>query len=68
MRFFKTKLWFVAAVMMLATSCGTVEEYVLLNDLDVDTYYKMQPMPELHIKRQPAHRGDTQAAYACRDV
>ena len=36
---------------MLATSCGTVEEYVLLNDLDVDTYYKMQPMPELHIKR-----------------
>ena len=37
--------------MMLATSCGTVEEYVLLNDLDVDTYYKMQPMPELHIKR-----------------
>lgn len=51
MRFFKTKLWIVAAVMMLATSCGTVEEYVLLNDLDVDTYYKMQPMPELHIKR-----------------
>ncbi len=51
MRFFKTKLWFVAAAMMLATSCGTVEEYVLLNDLDVNTYYKMQQMQELKIKR-----------------
>ena len=36
---------------VLATSCGTVEEYVLLNDLDVDTYYKMPPMEELRIKR-----------------
>ena len=44
------KIWFLAAVMLLA-SCGTVEEYVLLNDLDVDTYYRMQPMPELRVKR-----------------
>lgn len=36
---------------MLLASCGTVEEYVLLNDLDVDTYYRMQPMPELRVKR-----------------
>ena len=51
MNILKRKIWLVAALMMLATSCGTVEEYVLLNDLDVDTYYKMQPMQELHIKR-----------------
>lgn len=51
MNILKKKIWLVAALMMLATSCGTVEEYVLLNDLDVDTYYKMQPMQELHIKR-----------------
>ncbi len=31
--------------------CGTVEEFVLLNDLDVDSYYKMQPAHELRIKR-----------------
>ena len=32
-------------------SCGTVEEYVLLNDLDVDAYYRMQPAHDLKIKR-----------------
>ena len=51
MKIFKRKIWLVLAISLFATSCGTVEEYVLLNDLDVDTYYKMQPMQELHIKR-----------------
>ena len=39
------------AVIGLTASCGTVEEYVLLNDLDVNNHYKMQPVHELHIKR-----------------
>ena len=51
MNLFKRKIWLVLAIGLFATSCGTVEEYVLLNDLDVDTYYKMQPMQELRIKR-----------------
>lgn len=42
---------FIVLLSLFATSCGTVQEYVLLNDLDVDTYYKMQQMQELHIKR-----------------
>ncbi|MBQ9587619.1 MAG: polysaccharide biosynthesis/export family protein [Bacteroidales bacterium] len=45
------KLFLFLGMALLATSCGTVEEYVLLNDLDVNTYYKMPPMEELHIKR-----------------
>ncbi len=45
------KLWIIIAVGLLAASCGTVEEYVLLNDLDIDSYYKMQPIHEPHIKR-----------------
>lgn len=40
----------IAAGLLMA-SCGTVEEYVLLNDLDVNDQYKMQPMPELRVKR-----------------
>ena len=35
----------------LLTGCGTVEEYVLLNDLDTDSKYRMQTLQELHIKR-----------------
>lgn len=45
------RLFIIFAMALLASSCGTVEEYVLLNDLDVDTYYKMPQMQELHIKR-----------------
>ncbi len=50
MRFFK-RLFVVMAAALLATSCGTVEEYVLLNDLDTDAYYKMQKPKDLKIKR-----------------
>lgn len=42
---------FVILLALAATSCGTMEEFVLLNDLDTDTYYKMQPMQELKLKR-----------------
>lgn len=45
------KFCLIALLSLFAASCGTAEEYVLLNDLDVDTYYKMQPMQELRIKR-----------------
>lgn len=45
------KLMLFLTAGMLAASCGTVEEFVLLNDLDIDSYYKMQPIHELHIKR-----------------
>lgn len=45
------KLFFILLAGIMAASCGTVEEYVLLNDLDVDSYYKLQPMHELRIKR-----------------
>lgn len=47
---FKTIL-LVATIAFLAASCGTQKKYVLLNDIDVDTTYKMQPMQQLHIKR-----------------
>ena len=47
--FYKSLIF--AFVALLATSCGTTEEFVLLNDLDVDSYYKMQQMQELKIKR-----------------
>lgn len=49
-RFFR-KIGLFTVIGLLAVSCGTVEEYVLLNDLDVDTQYKMQPTRELRIKR-----------------
>ena len=45
------KIGLLAVVGLLAVSCGTVEEYVLLNDIDVDSQYKMQPVRELRIKR-----------------
>ena len=32
-------------------SCGTVKEYVLLNDINVDSTYSMPPIQQLHIKR-----------------
>ena len=51
MKHFITRFCVVLMMALLATSCGTTEEFVLLNDLDVDTYYKMQTMPELKIKR-----------------
>ena len=35
----------------LAVSCGTAEEFVLLNDLDVDQRYRMPDFQELKIKR-----------------
>lgn len=41
----------LVAVLGLLAGCGTVEEYVLLNDLQVDAKYRMQPMRELRIKR-----------------
>lgn len=46
-----TKLMCFVAIALLASSCGTTEEFVLLNDLDVEAYYKMQKMRELKIKR-----------------
>ncbi len=45
------KFWILLFGAALFSSCGTVEEYVLLNDLDTDTYYKMQIPDDLHIKR-----------------
>ena len=45
------KILLLIALTSFFAGCGTVEEYVLLNDLDVDSYYKMQPMRELRIKR-----------------
>lgn len=45
------KILVLCAAMVMTASCGTVEEFVLLNDLDVNSYYKMQPIHELHIKR-----------------
>lgn len=45
------RLFVILAAALLATSCGTVEEYVLLNDLDTDVYYKMQRPKDLKIKR-----------------
>ena len=49
----KTRLviFLLFAAGLLTSGCGTVEEYVLLNDLNVEEQYKMQPMKELHIKR-----------------
>ena len=43
-------LW-IMALCLMTVSCGTVEEYVLLNDLDVDVRYPMQARHELRIKR-----------------
>lgn len=51
MRSLFKKMLIILAAATMATSCGTVEEYVLLNDLDVDSYYRLQPIHELHIKR-----------------
>ena len=45
------RLLIVLAAALLAASCGTVQEYVLLNDLDTDAYYKMQKPRDLKIKR-----------------
>ena len=45
------RLLMTAVICLVASSCGTVEEYVLLNDLDVNAELKMQKMHELHIKR-----------------
>ncbi len=45
------KLYLIIIATLLFSSCGTVEEYVLLNDIDVAEEMKMQPMHELHIKR-----------------
>ena len=51
MKFIIRKIALIFGLCLLMASCGTVEEFVLLNDLDVNTYYKMPPMEELHIKR-----------------
>ena len=44
---------FVLSIILaaMAVSCGTTEEFVLLNDLDVDQRYRMQDFQELKIKR-----------------
>ena len=49
------RLIIIAILMLTAfvttTSCGRMKDYVLLNDLDVDSVYSMQPMQELRVKR-----------------
>lgn len=45
------KLLLIAAIALVASSCGTQKEYVLINDINVDTTYTMQPMQQLRIKR-----------------
>lgn len=45
------KFLLLVSVALLASSCGTVEEYVLLNDIDVSEQMRMQPAHELHVKR-----------------
>lgn len=45
------RFYFFIIIAILFSSCGTVEEYVLLNDIDVAEEMKMQPMHELHVKR-----------------
>lgn len=41
----------ITVLVMFLASCGTEKEYVLLNDINVDTTYTMQPMHHLRIKR-----------------
>ena len=40
-----------SVMMALFASCGTVDKFVLLNDIKTDTSYAMPPMQELRIKR-----------------
>ncbi len=51
MRVFFRKIFMLATLSLAFAACGTVEEYVLLNDIDVSEQIKMQPVHELHIKR-----------------
>jgi len=51
MKHFKLKISIMAVVLLTLVSCGTVEEFVLLNDIDVNSEYKMPPMQVLRIKR-----------------
>ena len=50
MQFVKKVLLIILPAMMMA-SCGTVEEFVLLNDLNTDAFYKMATPYDLKIKR-----------------
>ena len=45
------KSLFITAIAFIMASCGTQKEYVLLNDINVDTTYSMPPIQQLHIKR-----------------
>ncbi len=44
-------LFLISLVAILVASCGTEKEYVLLNDLNVDTTYTLPRIQQLHIKR-----------------
>lgn len=45
------KILLITAITIIVSSCGTEKGYVLINDINVDTTYTMQPMQQLHIKR-----------------
>ena len=41
----------IALLSLIVVSCGTVKEYVLLNDIDIDTIYPMPAKHQLSVKR-----------------